>query len=60
MENVSDYDEVFEELHDKYSDSVKMAPELKLIAMVAGSGFMFHLTNSLFKSASPKLSDILK
>ena len=60
MENVADYDEVFEELHDKYSDSVKMAPELKLIAMVAGSGFMFHLTNSLFKSASPKLSDILK
>jgi len=60
MENVSDYDEVFEELHDKYSDSVKMAPELKLLAMVAGSGFMFHLTNSLFKSASPKLSDILK
>jgi hypothetical protein len=37
-----------------------MAPELKLIAMVAGSGFMFHLTNRLFKSASPKLSDILK
>lgn len=60
MENVNDYDEVFEELHDKYSDSVKMAPELKLIAMVAGSGFMFHLTNSLFKSASPNLSDILK
>ena len=60
MENVSDYDEVFEELHEKYSDSVKMPPELKLIAMVAGSGFMFHLTNSLFKSASPKLSDILK
>lgn len=60
MENVSDYDEVFEELHDKYSDSVKMAPELKLIAMVAGSGAMFHITNSIFKSATPKLSDILK
>ena len=60
MENVADYDEVFEELHDKYGESVKMAPELKLLAMIAGSGFMFHLTNSLFKSASPKLSDILK
>jgi len=60
MENVTDYDEVFEELHDKYSESVKMAPELKLIAMVAGSGFMFHLTNSLFKSATPKMADILK
>mgnify|MGYP005992286649 CR=1 FL=1 len=60
MENVNDYDEVFEELHEKYGDSVKMAPELKLLSMVAGSGFMFHLTNSLFKSASPKLNDILK
>ena len=60
MENVSDYDEVFEELHEKYGESVKMAPELKLISMVAGSGFMFHLTNSLFKSAGPKLGDILK
>jgi hypothetical protein len=60
MENMNDYDEVFEELHDKYSDSVKMAPEMRLLTMVAGSGFMFHLTNSLFKSSSPKLNDILK
>jgi len=60
MENVNDYDEVFEELHDKYGESVKMAPELRLIAMIGGSAFMYHLTNSLFKSASPKLSDILK
>jgi hypothetical protein len=60
MENMNDYDEVFEELHDKYSESVKMAPELRLMTMVAGSGFMFHLTNSLFKSSSPKLNDILK
>jgi hypothetical protein len=60
MENVNDYDEVFEELHEKYGESIKMAPELRLIAMVGGSAFMYHLTNSLFKSASPKLSDILK
>jgi hypothetical protein len=37
-----------------------MAPELKLLALLAGSGVMFHITNSIFKSASPKLSDILK
>ena len=60
MENVSDYDEVFEELHDKYGEKVKMAPELKLLMMVAGSGFMFHLTNSLFKSATPNLNDVLR
>jgi hypothetical protein len=60
LENISDYDEVFEELHDKYGESVKMAPELKLISMVAGSAALFHITNSIFKSATPQLSDILK
>ena len=60
MDSINDYDEVFEELHDKYSESVSVSPELKLIMMVAGSGFMFHLTNSLFKTASPSLNDILK
>jgi hypothetical protein len=49
MENINDYDEVFEELHDKYGESVKMAPELRLLMMVAGSGFMTHMTNTLFK-----------
>ena len=60
MENIEDYDEVFEELHEKYSESVSMAPELKLIMMVSGSAFMYHLTNTLFKSASPNIQDILK
>ena len=60
MDSINDYDEVFEELHDKYSESVSVSPELKLIMMVAGSGFMFHLQNSLFKSATPSLNDILK
>lgn len=60
MEDITDYDEIFEELHDKYGESVKMAPELRLLGTVASSAFMFHLTNSLFKSATPDLNDILK
>ena len=59
-ENVNDYDEVFEELHDKYSDKVKMAPELKLLFMVGGSAFMFHLTNTMFKSSLPGMGDIMR
>lgn len=60
MENVSDYDEVFEELHEKYADSVKMAPEIKLLGLVSSSAFMFHLTNTLFKSSKSDVNDIIK
>ena len=28
--------------------------------MLAGSGFMFHLTNTMFKSALPGMGDIMK
>jgi len=59
-ENIHDYDEVFEELHEKYKEKVKMAPELKLLMMVGGSAFMFHLSNTLFKSKMPGLGDILQ
>ena len=52
-ENINDYDDVFEELHEKYKGSSQMAPELKLLLMVGGSGFMFHLTNTMFKSSLP-------
>ena len=60
MENVDDYDGVFEELHNKYKSSVQVAPEVKLIMMVGGSAMMFHLTNSMFKTAIPNMNDVLK
>jgi hypothetical protein len=60
MENIGDYDEVFEELHDKHEDSFEMAPELRLLLMVGGSGFMYHMQQSLFQSATPEISDILR
>ena len=59
-ENVYDYDDVFEELHEKYQSKSKMAPELKLLFMLGGSGFMFHLTNTMFKSSLPGMGDIMK
>ena len=60
MENVDDYDEVFEELYVKYRSKMKMAPEVKLIMMLGGSAMMFHLTNSMFKTAIPNMNDVLK
>jgi len=59
-ENVNDYDDVFEELHEKYKGSSQMAPELKLLLMVGGSGFMFHLTNTMFKSSLPGMGDVMR
>ena len=59
-ENLLDYDEVFEELHDKYKTKAKIAPELKLLMMLGGSAVMFHMTNSLFKNSMPGMEDILK
>jgi hypothetical protein len=59
-EGIDDYDEVFEELHEKYGGKGEMAPELRLIFMIAGSAFMFHLTNTMFKTSLPGMDDILK
>jgi hypothetical protein len=59
-ENVEDYDEIFEELYDKYKEKGKMPPEARLIFQMAGSGFMCHLTNSYFKSKMPSADDIFK
>ena len=53
IEDIHNYDDVFERLYDKYHTSVQMAPEFELLLMVAGSAFMFHLTNSMFRSAMP-------
>ena len=61
-ENVDDYDEVFEELYDKYKTKGQMPPEAKLLFMMVGSGFMFHMSNSFFKSKMGNMTvdDILK
>lgn len=60
MENAEDYDSVFEELYNKYNAKVNVAPEVKLIMMIGGSAMMFHLTNSMFKSAMPDMGKVLK
>ena len=60
MENVEDYDGVFEELYNKYKTKVQVAPEVKLIMMVGGSAMMFHLTNSMFKAAVPNMTQVMQ
>ena len=59
-ENISDYDEIFQELHEKYKSKAKLAPELKLLFQLGGSAIMVHMTNTMFKSALPGMDDIMK
>ena len=61
-ENIEDFDEVFEELYDKYKGRGNMPPEAKLMMSLVGSGFMFHMSNSFFRSkmSSVDPSDIFK
>jgi len=60
MENLDDYDGIFEELYVKYKTKMHVAPEVKLLMMLGGSAMMFHLTNSMFKAAIPNMSDVMK
>jgi hypothetical protein len=59
-ENMTDYDDVFGELYDKYKSKASMAPELKLLFQLGGSAMMVHMTNTMFKSAMPGMDDILR
>ena len=59
-ENLNDYDEIFEELNEKYGGDSEMAPEIRLLFTLAGSAFMFHLSNTMFKSSIPGMDDVLQ
>ncbi len=57
-ENIEDFDEIFEELYDKYKGKGNMPPEAKLVFKLAGSGFMFHISNNFFRAKAPSMDDI--
>jgi hypothetical protein len=60
QENITDYDDIFGELHEKYKSKASMYPELKLLFQLGGSAMMVHMTNTMFKSAMPGMDDILR
>ncbi len=59
-ESLDDYDEIFEELYDKYKTKGSMPPEARLLFTLVGSGFMFHMTNKMFRAKEPTMDDILR
>lgn len=59
-ESLEEYDDIFGELHEKYASKAKIAPEIKLLFTLAGSGLMVHMTNTMFKSSMPGMDDIMR
>lgn len=58
-DELDEYEDVFVELHDKYKGKAKIAPELRLLGGLAGSAFMYHMTNR-FSQQLPGLDQVLK
>ncbi len=59
-ENITDYDEIFGELHEKYKSRASLSPELKLLFQLGGSAMMVHMSNTMFKSAMPGMDDVFR
>lgn len=51
-DTIDEYDEILEELHEKYKTKWKAPPEIRLVFALASSAFMFHLTSSMFKNTN--------
>lgn len=57
LENITDYDDVFEELYEKYKESVSVSPEIKLIGIFVGSAISFHFSKMVIEKASQQIPD---
>jgi hypothetical protein len=60
MENIMDYDGIFERLSQKYSGTTKMEPEIELMFALGGSAFMFHLSQTMFKTSIPQFGNVMR
>jgi hypothetical protein len=59
-ENIGDFDEIFEELYEKYKSKKKWPAEIRLLMSLGGSAALFHLTNTMFKKHLPGMDQVLK
>jgi hypothetical protein len=59
-ENISNFDDPFEELYDMYKESVTSHPALDILIQLGGMGVMVHMSNSMLKSAPPGMDAIFR
>jgi len=48
-DNKDEYDEVFEELYEKYQEKISCPPEIRLIMMIGGSAASYHVMSTMAK-----------
>ena len=59
FENIKDFNTMFERLFEKYCKKGEMAPALEFMIRLAGSAFMFNMSNQLFKNIKgPSLKNL--
>jgi hypothetical protein len=58
-EDVDSYNEIFEELHEKYKGG-KMSPELSLLLRLGFSASVIHFSNKALSTAAPGFNDVIK
>ena len=51
-ENINDYDDVFNQLYEKYKSKATIMPELKLLLQLGGSASFIAFSNIYFKNSS--------
>jgi hypothetical protein len=59
-ESIESYDDIFEELYDKYKGRGGMPPEVRLAFKLATSGFMIHASNSIFNKKKQDIEESLR
>jgi len=57
-EDIDSYDEIFEELYEKYKGKSSMPPEMRLVFSLVSSGVLYHVTNSIFTGYKQQMPDI--
>jgi hypothetical protein len=58
--NIESYDDIFEELYDKYKGKGGVPPEMRLVWKLATSGFMVHASNSIFNKKKESIEESLR
>ena len=58
-EDIDSYEEIFDELHDKYKGG-KLSPEISLLLRLGFSAAVVNFTNKALSTATPGFNDVIK